>query len=108
MEVAEHMSFWSWLKGPDITRGVEECRNTPGAVLIDVRSAQEYRMGHIPGSRNVPVGEVSELKMNQDTPIYVYCQSGSRSRQAVRILKKLGCSNVTNLGGINSWSGKRE
>ena len=102
------MSFWTWLKGPDINKGVAECRETPGAILIDVRSPQEYRMGHIPGSRNVPLETVHSLPEEKDTPIYVYCQSGSRSRRAARILKNLGFSSVTDLGGITSWTCKRE
>ena len=102
------MSLWTWLKGKDINKGVAEWSETPGAVLIDVRSPQEYRMGHSPGSRNVPLETVHSLPEEKDTPIYVYCKGGSRSRRAVRILKKLGFSRVTDLGGIMSWTGKRE
>ena len=102
------MSVWTWLKGPDINKGVAECRETPGAVLIDVRSPQEYRMGHIPGSRNVPLETVHSLPEEKDTPFYVYCKGGSRSRRAAHILKTQGFLHVTNLGGIRSWTGKIE
>lgn len=102
------MSFWTWLKGPDINKGVAECREMAGAVLIDVRSPQEYRMGHIPGSRNVPLETVARWTAEKDTPVYVYCQSGGRSRRAAKILRKNGFTNVTDLGGIVYWTGKRE
>ena len=85
-----------------------ECREIAGAVLIDVRSPQEYRMGHIPGSRNVPLETIPQWAEEKDTPVYVYCQGGSRSRRAVKILRKNGFANVTDLGGISSWTGKRE
>ena len=39
----------------DINRAVEECRNTPGAVLLDVRETEEFCSGHIPGAVNVPL-----------------------------------------------------
>ena len=49
------MGFFDFLKGPDINQGIAEYRGTQGAVLLDVRTAQEYRGGHIPGSKNIPL-----------------------------------------------------
>ena len=46
------LDFW---KMPDIGQGVEEFRAAPGAVLLDVRSRQEFQEGHIPGSQNIPL-----------------------------------------------------
>ena len=43
---------------------------------------------------------------NKDTMLYVYCQSGARSRQATRILQGMGYTNVNNIGGIAAYSGK--
>ena len=48
------MGFFDFLRGPDINQGVREFRETPGALLLDVRTPQEYDAGHIPGSQNVP------------------------------------------------------
>ena len=96
---------------PDINESVKEYRSTSGAVLLDVRSPQEYREGHIPGSKNVPLqrlGDVSRVAPDQDAPLFVYCYSGSRSGQAVSVLGGMGYSNARNIGGIASYSGEIE
>ena len=105
------MGFFDFLKSPDINQGVEECRNTAGAVLLDVRTVEEYRDGHIPGSRNVPlqsIDRVSDGIPDRETPLYVYCRSGARSSQAVSLLRQMGYTNVQNIGGIASYTGKVE
>jgi len=105
------MSIFTFLKQPDINRGVQEFAATEGAVLLDVRTPQEYREGHIPGSKNVPlqsIDNVEDLVENNDTPLYVYCYSGARSRQAAAQLKHMGYTNVHNIGGIAAYSGKVE
>jgi len=103
------MGFFDFFKQPDIDQGVKEYLNSPGAVLLDVRTSQEYRGGHIPGSKNVPlqtIDKVASVAENKDTALYVYCQSGARSRQAVGALRSMGYTNVKNLGGIIAYSGK--
>ena len=105
------MGFFDFLKQPDINRGVANFRNTEGAILLDVRTPQEYREGHIPGSKNLPlqaIDKVADLVENKDTALYVYCHSGARSRQAVSHLQYLGYSNVNNIGGIAAYQGKVE
>ena len=105
------MGFFDFLKQPDINRGVTEYRNTNGAVLLDVRTPQEYREGHIPGSKNVPLqrlDKISSVADNKNIPLFVYCYSGSRSRQAVSMLQHMGYTNVQNIGGIAAYSGKVE
>ena len=105
------MGIFDFFKQPDINQGVQEYKNTAGAVLLDVRSLQEYREGHIPGSQNVPLQQldkVEEVTENKDTVLYVYCRSGARSRQAVSLLKHMGYTNVHNIGGIAAYSGKVE
>ena len=95
----------------DINKGVEECRATPGAILLDVRTPEEYKEAHIPGSLSIPLAALparySELGAT-DTPLFVHCLSGGRSGQAVRFLKSVGYTNVKNIGGINAWRGKVE
>ena len=103
------MGFFQRFRGPDIHQGVKECADNPDAVLLDVRTPQEHRDGHIPGSQNLPlqtIDMIEEVADNRDTPIYVYCHSGVRSSQAAAHLEELGYTNVKDLGGIIAWSGK--
>ena len=75
------MGFFDFLKGPDINQGVKEYSVTDGAVLLDVRTPDEYRQGHIPGSKNVPlqsINKVAGVIDNKATPIFVHCLSGAR------------------------------
>ena len=105
------MRSFDFLKGPDINQGVKEYSTTDGAVLLDVRTPDEYRQGHIPGSKNVPlqsISKVADMIDNKSTPIFVYCLSGARSRQAAAILKQMGYTNVKNIGGISTYAGKVE
>ena len=105
------MGFFDFLKSPDMNQGVKEYQATPGAVLLDVRTPEEYREGHIPGSKNVPLqslDKVTGFVNNQDIPIFVYCLSGARSAQAVSALRRMGYTNVKNIGGIAAYTGKVE
>ncbi|MCI7741613.1 MAG: rhodanese-like domain-containing protein, partial [Clostridiales bacterium] len=82
------MGFFDFMKDPDINQGVKEYRTTNGAVLLDVRTPDEYRQGHIPGSKNVPLKSISKVAGmidNKSTPIFVHCLSGARSRQAAAV-----------------------
>ena len=92
----------NWQNG-DIT--IEELKNKvlQGAILIDVRSNQEYREGHLQGAINIPDFEITN-KIQREIPkknqlIIVYCQYGGRSRNVMTIMNKLGYNNVYNLYG---------
>jgi len=105
------MGFFDFFKQPDIHQGIADYRNTPGAVLLDVRTPQEYREGHIPGSKNLPlqtIDKVASVAENKDTVLYVYCHSGARSRQAAALLQHMGYTRVNNIGGIAAYGGKVE
>ena len=105
------MGFFDFFKQSDINQGVKEFAATPGAVLLDVRTPEEYREGHIPGSKNVPLqslDKVTGFVNNQDTPVFVYCHSGARSAQAVSALHRMGYNNVKNIGGIAAYTGRVE
>jgi len=105
------MGFFDFFRQPDINQGVREFRKVPGAVLLDVRTPQEYREGRIPGSRNVPlqaIDRVTSIAENKDTALFVYCWSGSRSQQAVNLLQRMGYTKVTNIGGFATYSGEVE
>ena len=105
------MSFLTRLRRPDINAGVEQCGATPGAVLVDVRTAEEYAAGHIPGSVHVPLGRlepIRSLAKAADTPLFVYCHSGARSARAAAELEDMGYTRVYNIGGVMSWRGELE
>lgn len=104
------MSFFDFFKLPDINQELLAFHNTKEGVLLDVRTPEEYKEGHIPGSKNIPLRSLYERTpaAQLQTPVFVYCHSGARSRQAVILLKKMGYTNVKNIGGIDSYTGKVE
>ncbi len=76
------------------------------AIIVDVREPDEWRGGHIPGAKHIPLGEVQaragELLGAPDV-IFV-CRSGSRSATAAKALEKAGHANVASLvGGMRAW-----
>ena len=94
------------LQNGDIT--IEDLKNKilQGAILLDVRSKQEYQEGHLQGAINIPEFELKN-RVQREIPkknqlIIVYCQYGSRSRNAYRLMNKLGYTNIYNLyGGLD-------
>ena len=105
------MKLFDFLESSDINRDVEQYRQTEGALLLDVRGVDEYAEGHIPGSMNIPLQLLpmkKGLPEDLDTPIFVYCRSGGRSRRAAAFLEKEGYENVKNIGGIMNWKGEIE
>jgi phage shock protein E len=77
-------------------------------LLLDVRSALEYRRGYIKGATWMPHGEIDErvkdLEAFKDKEVVVYCQSGIRSGKAIRVLKSKGFTRVFQLDGdFGAW-----
>ena len=76
-----------------------------GALIIDVRSPEEFRQGKVPGAINLPLGEVrekiSQRVKDKNQPLLVHCLSGGRSAIAAHQLKSLGYTQVFNLGSLN-------
>lgn len=75
------------------------------ALVVDVRTPQEFRGGHFPGALNLPLDSLQNglRKLGQkDRPIVVYCASGMRSRMARRILHSNGYINAINAGGLHA------
>ncbi|MFK7927285.1 MAG: rhodanese-like domain-containing protein [Myxococcota bacterium] len=79
----------------------------PKPVLIDVRSAAEYKAGHIDGAQLVPLptlpGRLDELSAMKGAEIYVVCQAGGRSKRAAAILAKNGFNAINVEGGTGGW-----
>ena len=83
-----------------------------GAVLLDVRTPQEFNAGHLQGAQNIDwlSGEFDTLvkPLKKDDTVYVYCKMGGRSFKAQARLKELGFINVINLeGGYDAWKVKK-
>ena len=79
-----------------------------GAIILDVRSPGEYKQGHIKGSLNTPLNDLSQHipKLKKDTTIITCCASGMRSASAKSILKSNGFIQVHNGGGWSSLQNK--
>src|SRR3984885_4098142 len=80
-----------------------------GAVVIDVREAEEWSTGHIPGAKHVPKSflesRIEGAGAARDQHVILYCQSGNRSAWAARtLIEDLGYENVESMtGGITLW-----
>ena len=76
-----------------------------GAILIDVRTEEEYATSHLEDSINIPVDEildgVMDLGIKKEDVIIVYCNSGNRSIGGYRELKNNGYKNVYDLGSFS-------
>ena len=72
--------------------------------LLDVRTPEEYRGGHIAKAVNVPLNKINRYQ-GKEKQVYVICQSGVRSKQAAKLLIKMGYDATTIRGGMNQWQG---
>lgn len=96
------------LNGLEFQAAIE--KNT-GKNLFDVREGNEYKSGTIQAAKNTPLSsmsrQLSAYPSDKDTPIYLFCRSGNRSKKAAQLLLDAGYTNVTHLsGGIGAWPGK--
>ncbi len=75
------------------------------AQLIDVREAYEYEAGHIPGSRNIEVTELTAAaeSLDQSKPVVFYCRSGDRSSMPAEAFEASGWEAYSIEGGLNAW-----
>jgi rhodanese-related sulfurtransferase len=79
-----------------------------GAFVLDVRSIDEFRTGHLNGAKNISIADlalkIATLSDRKEGPTLVYCESGARSARACSMLTKAGFTQLHNLsGGILSW-----
>jgi rhodanese-related sulfurtransferase len=83
--------------------------STKDALVFDVRTIEEFNLGHIKGSINIDFYDEKLFvnffeKVNKTKPIYIYCRSGNRSKKSSEILKKIGFVKVYDLlGGYKNW-----
>ena len=105
------MGFFDLFRGVDINSRLQEAREVKDAVIVDVRRPDEFSQGHIPGAVNIPLESIDAAAKKirrKETPVYTYCLAGTRSSRAAAMLRAMGYSNVTNIGGINRYKGKIE
>jgi len=89
-------------------------KNDDNAVVLDVRTPEEFNSGKIPNALNIDIYKgqgfiymVDELDKSKN--FYVYCRSGARSAQACSVMNQMGIKNAYNLlGGIMAWRGEVE
>lgn len=81
-------------------------------ILLDVRTQEEFKAGHIPTAILLPYDAIekqaSKVLPDTNKEIIVYCRSGRRSAIAADTLQKLGYTKVSDFGGINRWQGSLE
>lgn len=88
-----------------------ELMKQPNTVILDVRTAEEFSAGHIPGARLLDVLQEASFRtaaagLDRSKQYLIYCRSGRRSQQAAAILKELGFKQITDLkGGFQAWNG---
>ena len=89
----------------------EKAQADASAMIIDVRTPEEFNAGYIPGAINVNIFEQEDFlnfveSLDKDKNYYVYCRSGARSGNACGIMNDMGIENAFNLtGGILDWQG---
>ena len=85
----------------------EMIRNNSRSILIDVRTKEEYRLGHIDGSINIPLHDIINnpfsVCIRKDTPIILYCQKGYKSSLAAQALINAGYGKIYTIPGIEQY-----
>lgn len=98
------VAFFLWKRMSFVAKDAAREHLAKGALVIDVRSPEEFRSGHVPGAINIPLGELRESLprqvKDQQQVLLVHCLSGGRSAIAKLQLKSLGYANVFNLGSL--------
>ena len=80
--------------------------NDQDAVVLEVRSSNEFAAGHLPQARNIPVEDVAKraAELAANKPVIIYCQSGNRAGKAAAALRATGREQVYVLdGGLQGW-----
>ncbi|MGE5225955.1 MAG: rhodanese-like domain-containing protein [Planctomycetaceae bacterium] len=102
------MSRWLRLGPPTITadEAQEKLGGAPPPIVLDVRTPQEFRSGHIRGARSVPLPDLPAAldALPRDRELVCVCASGSRSRRATSMLTRAGLYAVNLRGGMGAWT----
>jgi rhodanese-related sulfurtransferase len=93
---------------PDISPDELLAGPPAGAVVLDVRTAEEFASGHVPGAVNIPhdvlASRLGEIGVASDAPVVVYCERGGRAGMAADVLLDDGYTDVRHLAGdMSEW-----
>lgn len=82
--------------------------NHDDVLIIDIRSAADFKNGHIKGAKNIPLNEfasgINDYSEFKDKAVLIYCNSGNTATRAIKLLKKANFAQINNLeGGIAAW-----
>ena len=79
---------------------------THQALIVDVRTPEEFADGHYPGAINIPhetiLDGLNQLGVTEETLVILYCRSGNRSGQAKQVLQQKGFTEARNAGGLKT------
>jgi rhodanese-related sulfurtransferase len=105
------MNYWIWLpifllfawmmwRRRGLSKEQLSALMAKGAQVVDVRSASEFRGGHVPGSKNIPLEQLQTRikELDPARPVLLCCASGTRSAMAVSLLKQKGFADAHNAG----------
>ena len=97
------MNIFSNVRRKSLQEYINEARGREGSIFLDVRTPEEYRDGHVEGSLNLPLHELKKIETlipDKTSPVYVYCLSGARSKRSTALMKHMGYTDVTDMGGL--------
>jgi phage shock protein E len=95
--------FKRLLGGGKVASSIVKQKLDLGAIVVDVRTQDEFRNGAFPGAKNIPLSDLGQRlgEIPRDRPVVLYCASGARSSAAARAMKQAGFSDVINAGGLS-------
>ena len=110
------MGYYEGLPELDINERLEDMELIKNTVLVDVRTPEEFREGHVPGAINIEAemcgrahrDYVESVLTDKSAHVYTYCFSGARSGMAAAFLRQMGYDRAENIGGYEGYEGPVE
>ena len=99
--------FDFFLLGRRLAKQLTQLDQLSDPLLVDVRTPEEFRSGHLPGAINLTLDQLGAVPLRKGRPVFVSCHSGARSAQACSTLRAMGCQ-ASNLGGLAGYRGPLE
>ena len=89
-------------RGGKMASSIVKQKLESGALIVDVRTPDEFHDGAYPGAKNIPLSDLGRrlAEIPKDMPVVLYCASGARSSSAARAMKQAGYADVINAGGL--------